>query len=354
MKPSPSADLRRKLAAFAPLPISFLPTPLQPLPRLSSRFPGHELLLKRDDQTGLAFGGNKARKLDFILADARRRGADTVVTWGGLQSNWCRQVAAAAPGLGMRAVLLLLENTHSRGRRDGNAWLDELLAAEVHRVRVGRNQKTFTFADIEPLLSPLIESAVRRGSTPYAVSVGGSQIGGSMQAPLGALAYVQAMAELLDQLGKEGRSVDTIVVPTGSGSTLAGLWVGKKLLCPRVRLIGISVTVDGPEMLRLVRPLAVETLAALGEDTELADAECLILDDYLAGGYGVLDPATAAAIRLLAREEGVLFDPVYTGKAMAGLLDLLGSHRLELGRSILFWHTGGTPALFAYRRLLQP
>jgi D-cysteine desulfhydrase len=287
-------------------------------------------LAKRDDQTGLAMGGNKARKLEFLIADALARGADTVLTVGGPQSNHVRQTAAAANMYGLRSVLILRGT--SPFQWDGNLLLDDLLGAEVR------------WAGDRPLEEAMSDVASEEESTghrPYAIPLGGST-------PVGAAGYVAAMEELMGQLEGLRTPVDAIVLPTGSVGTQAGIVVGAKALGFEGQVVGISVSAEADVVRRLLGELAPATAQSLGLDIQFDDRDFIVYDDYLGGGYGVLGAPEREAIRVVARLEGVLLDPVYTGRAMAGLLDLSSKGVFQSGQTILFWHTGGTAALFAY------
>lgn len=315
---------------LARVPIAFLPTPVVEMRRLSEAVGGLRILAKRDDQTGLAMGGNKARKLEFLIADALARGADTVLTVGGPQSNHVRQTAAAANMYGLRSVLILRGT--SPFQWDGNLLLDDLLGAEVR------------WAGDRPLEEAMSDVASEEESTghrPYAIPLGGST-------PVGAAGYVAAMEELMGQLEGLRTPVDAIVLPTGSVGTQAGIVVGAKALGFEGQVVGISVSAEADVVRRLLGELAPATAQSLGLDIQFDDRDFIVYDDYLGGGYGVLGAPEQEAIRVVARLEGVLLDPVYTGRAMAGLLDLSSKGVFQSGQTILFWHTGGTAALFAY------
>lgn len=316
--------------SLARVPIAFLPTPLVEMKRLSEAVGGPRILAKRDDQTGLAMGGNKARKLEFLVADALARGADTVLTVGGPQSNHVRQTAAAANMYGLRSVLIL------RGTGphlwEGNLLLDDLLGAEV---------RWAGDRPLEEAMKEVADEEERAGHRPYAIPLGGST-------RVGAAGYVAAMEELMGQLEGLGTSVDAIVLPTGSVGTQAGIVVGAKALGFEGQVVGISVSGGAGVVRGLLAELAPTTARFLGLDIEFEDRDFIIYDDYLGGGYGVLGAPEREAIRAVARLEGVLLDPVYTGRAMAGFLDLSSKGVFQSGQTILFWHTGGTSALFAY------
>ncbi|MFZ5767886.1 MAG: D-cysteine desulfhydrase family protein [Bacillota bacterium] len=323
---------------FARLPrlhLAQLPTPLEEAGRLEHLFGGVRLFLKRDDLTGPALGGNKARKLEFLLADARRQGADVVLTVGGAQSNHARITAALAARLGMDCVLVL--DGPAPCENQGNLLLDRLLGAEVR------------FAGARPAEEVMEELAAglrERGRRPYAIPVGGST-------PLGAVGYCLAMQEMLAQASQMGFVVHRVYVATGSGGTQAGLLLGARVLDPSLRVIGVSVSRSREECCRRVADLATGAAALLGLPVEVDPAQVEVLDEYVGPGYGIPTAACLEAVRLTARREGVLLDPVYTGKAMAALLDHLRCGVIKEGENVVFWHTGGSPALFAYTQYLE-
>ncbi|MFC1529194.1 D-cysteine desulfhydrase family protein [Gemmatimonadota bacterium] len=341
--------LKEKIGAFPLVPLAHLPTPLERMERLSAGFDGIDLMIKRDDGTGLAFGGNKARKLEFILADALEKGADTIITWAGVQSNWCRQTAAAAARLGLQSILVLFRKEGVSIEPDGNLLLDSLFNARVEFVDATAETKMMELASVADIIGRLEEEVVESGGTPYIASIGGSMAEGSMTEPLGALGYIEAFMEIFRQTSATGNLPDAIVHATGSGSTQAGLLVGAKLLSPKTRVIGISVSEDEKTMSRYVREIAAATLDLLETGMQVEEGDVIVLPDYLQEGYGVMTREVADAIDLIATTEGILLDPVYTGKAMSGLLDLLGKGIFPEGSSVLFLHSGGTPALFPYR-----
>lgn len=310
--------------------IAHVPTPLQEMKRLSHELGGPRLFIKRDDQTGLATGGNKARKLEYLIAEALDEGADTVITVGAAQSNHARQTAAAAAMYDLRSIVVL------RGYRpdhwNGNLLLDDLLGAHVR------------WAEETPLHEMMIEVAVEEetaGHDPYLIPLGGST-------PVGALGYVAAMEELMGQLEERHLKLKAVVFASSSGGTQAGLMVGAKALGFGGQVTGISVAQTEMNLRATLEELAPQTAELLDLHLSFDEADYVVYDDYLGGGYGVMGDPEREAIRLVARTEGILLDPVYTGRAMAGLLDLIRRGAFGPGETIIFWHTGGTPALFAY------
>jgi D-cysteine desulfhydrase family pyridoxal phosphate-dependent enzyme len=326
-----------------------LPTPLHELQNLSNEFAPFNLFVKRDDQTGLALGGNKARKLDFIMADVLCQKADCIVTWAGVQSNWCRQLAAAATTLGIRTVLILFKGPTSPEGCDGNLLLDRMFDAEIRVVDAGNIENMLELESVRHVVEPVVDELRSKGLTPYLAPIGGSLVEGSMRGPWGALGYVDAFAEIVEQTDQVGVHIDSIVLASGSGGTQAGLLVGAKMLSPDTRIVGITVYASKPKMTEYVRSTAAQTVEQLGDSTRIGDEDIIVFDDYLQEGYGVFNGDVGEAIRLFARSEGLLLDPVYTGKAATGLLDLMQRGYFDDNENILFLHTGGTPALFPYR-----
>ena len=307
----------------APLPLAHGPTPLEPLDRLSDWLGGPRLFVKRDDQTGLALGGNKARKLEYLCAEALAQGCDTLVTGGGPQSNHCRMTAAAANRLGLHCHLALAGPTPDRPT--GNLLLDHLLGAQLHPTAARE------YYEIEASIEVVAEEVRAAGGRPYAIPVGGASV-------TGALGYVDAARELKGQL--EG-PLDWIVVADGSGGTHAGLLAG---LDASTRILGVDVGTR-PDLDQRVPELAAATAAVL--DRPAPEGELHIDHTRFGAGYGKPTPECLEAIRAAARLEGLILDPVYTGKAMAGLIGWAREGRFTEHQSVLFWHTGGAPALFA-------
>ncbi|MGI8745517.1 MAG: D-cysteine desulfhydrase family protein [Bryobacteraceae bacterium] len=344
-------DLDTALARFPRTTLAHLPTPLDKLPRLSRNL-GIDLYCKRDDQTGLAFGGNKTRKLEFIMGDVLAQGADTVITWAGVQSNWCRQTAAAANKLGIKPVLVLFKRSGLPSEMDGNLLLDSLLGADIRMIDLESGRKMMEFESLRDILDGIADEERKAGRKPYIAPIGGSAVEASMTQPLGALGYLQAVSELQKQAAAQGFHMDVIVVATGSGGTHAGLIAGVKLLCPETKLIAISVSDDRATISRCAKRIADQALQALGENVTTTDEDVIVYDEYFGAGYGLLNRETAEVVRRVAATEGVLLDPVYTGKAMVGLLDLVRRGEIPAGSNVVFMHTGGTPALFPYRQEL--
>ncbi|WP_447744338.1 D-cysteine desulfhydrase [Enterobacter asburiae] len=321
----------QNLTRFPRLEFIGAPTPLEYLPRFSD-YLGRDIFIKRDDVTPMAMGGNKLRKLEFLAADALREGADTLITAGAIQSNHVRQTAAVAAKLGLHCVALLENPIGTRAENyltNGNRLLLDLFNVQVEMVEA--------LTDPAAHLDELATRLEAQGFRPYVVPVGGSNA-------LGALGYVESALEIAQQC--EGAvSLSSVVVASGSAGTHAGLAVGLEQLLPDVELIGVTVSRSVAEQ----KPKVVTLQQAVAEQLELkAKADILLWDDYFAPGYGTPNEEGMEAVKLLARLEGILLDPVYTGKAMAGLIDGIAQKRFKDEGPILFVHTGGAPALFAY------
>jgi len=308
------------------LNFAHLPTPIEELPRLTEYLNGPKLLVKRDDQTGLAFGGNKTRKLEFLVAEALEQGARTLISGGALQSNHCRQTAAAAARFGLDCVLVL--NGEMPEQPSANLLLDQLFQAEIITIadRALRDQT----------LQETFNKAVREGRKPYLVTYGGSS-------PTGALGYAFAVKEFREQ----NIQADWIVFGTSSGGTHAGLVLGQRVFGFKGKVLGISIDESEDWLKSRVSTLASDASEKLGERIEFTPSEVFVNADYCEAGYGVLTNAEREAVNLFAKYEGLLLDPVYTGRAAAGMIDLIRKGFFTKDETILFWHTGGQPALFA-------
>jgi len=315
--------------------LAHLPTPLEELPRLTKALGGPCLFIKRDDQTGLAAGGNKTRKLEFLVGEALAQGADCLLTAGAVQSNHCRQSAAAAAKHGLRCVLVL--RGEPPAEVTGNLLLDEILGAEI--VWAGDRPR-------EDVLAEATEAERAAGRKPYAFPIGGST-------PLGATGYAVAMAEVMVQAKALGVSFDQMVFASSSGGTHAGLVAGAALHGFAGQVLGISIDEDASWLRETVARLATGTAELSGQPRRFEPEEIHANANYLGGGYAVLGEPEREAIRLFAETEGILLDPVYTGRAAAGLVDLIRRGIIDRGETVLFWHTGGTPALFAYGEELR-
>jgi D-cysteine desulfhydrase family pyridoxal phosphate-dependent enzyme len=319
--------------------ISFagFPTPLQRMPSLSKVLGGPSLFVKRDDMTDLAFGGNKARKLEFLFADAKNQGADVLIATGAVQSNCACMVASAARRLGMKPVLVLVGKEPDV--YDGNLLLDKLLSAEIRFVEdYGSN--------IQDSVNSLADEFREKGHNPYVIPVGAST-------PLTVPGYALAMEELVNQFNTLGENFDSIVCACGTGGTQAGLIFGAKLLDVTAKILSASVFASKADASRTVAQLVNGSAELLDVDFSMVPEEVTVFDDYIKEGYGVLNKEVTEAIKLVAETEGIFLDPVYTGKAMVMLIDLIKKDYFKKDDNVVFFHTGGLPAIFLYKTELQ-
>lgn len=310
----------------ARLRMAHLPTAIEDLPRLSEHLGGPRILVKRDDQTGLAFGGNKTRKLEFLAAEARDQGCRTLISAGAIQSNHCRQTAAAAARLGFDCILVL--TGEAAAHPSANLLLDHLFGAQIITVADRK--------DRDRVLQETFDRAASSGRKPYLVPYGGSS-------PTGALGYAYAMQEFMEQ----NIPADAIIFGTSSGGTHAGLVLGQRLFHYPGRVLGISIDESEDWLKAHVSELASQASEKLGPRIEFAAEDVLADDSYCRAGYGVLTGAEREAVDLFAKLEGLLLDPVYTGRAAAGMIGLIRKGFFKEDETVLFWHTGGQPALFA-------
>ncbi len=328
------------LARFPRVRLAHLPTPLEPAPGLSQAL-GIDLWIKRDDCTGLAGGGNKTRKLEFLLGDAFEKDADTLVTQGAVQSNHVRQTAAAAATMGLKCEVILEERTGSKAidyTRNGNVLMDRLFGATIRSVPGG--------SDMPAELEKTATEIRARGGKPYVIPGGGSNA-------IGALGYVDCAREIVIQADELDLAVDRIVTATGSAGTHAGLVAGLAVLGADIPVLGIGVRAPKEKQEANVLKLAKETAALLGHPDRVKD-EMVVADcDYVGEGYGLIDQGVADALMLAARTDGIVLDPVYSAKAMKGLIALSKAGRFE-GERVVFLHTGGAQGLFGYQGELEP
>lgn len=324
-------------------PLAALPTPLQEAKRLREALGGADrcprILIKRDDLTGLAFGGNKARKLEFLVGDALRQGATVLVTSGAAQSNHARMTAAAARAAGLRASLVLTSSVE-RPAAQGNLLIDYLFDAEVHFIPPSADKAIAIGGNEEAKIAEVMADLRARGEQPYLIPVGGSS-------SIGTLGYVTGTLELVGQLFAMGEAPSRLYYASGSRSTQAGLELGARMYSAPYRLYGVAVSGGDPEKTQRAVRIANEAATLLGVPIRLTAAELLTDQGYIGEGYGIATPACLEALRLLAHHEGILVDPVYTAKALAGLIDHIRRGEIDPAETVIFLHTGGTPALFA-------
>lgn len=321
-----------RLKELPRFPIAILPTTITEMRRLGAHSGGPKLLIKRDDLNGLAFGGNKTRKLEYLVGEALAQGSDCVITGGAAQSNHCRQTAAAATAAGLECHLVL--GGEEPDAVTGNLLLDRLLGAVIHWS--GQYRKGEQIPEIAQRLKA-------KGMRPYVIPYGGSNA-------VGATGFVEAMHELATQLESTKQEVTHVVFASSSCGTQAGMAVGARLFLPKVRVVGIRIDKDETELPfedQMV-VLANDTAKHVGTEMSFSKGDFEVKDDYLGGGYGVMGDLERNAINLLARTEGILLDPVYTGRAFGAMVDLIKKGEFSKDDRVLFWHTGGTPALFSY------
>jgi 1-aminocyclopropane-1-carboxylate deaminase len=334
-----------KLDSFARYPLLFGPSPVHPLERLSGHLGGARIWAKRDDcNSGLAFGGNKVRKLEYLLADALAQGCDTLVSIGGVQSNHTRQVAATAARVGMKCVLIQeswVDWPDAVYDRVGNILLSRILGADVRLV-----QAEFGIGFKESWERAIAEIEAS-GGKPYAIPAGASDH------RLGGLGFARWAQEVEQQEQELGVFFDTVIVCSVTGSTQAGMIAGFSARGRPRRVVGIDASAKVKETLEQVSRIARRTADLIDVGRELRDDEIILDDRYHAGTYGIPDHRTLEAIRLAARLEGMLTDPVYEGKSMAGLIDLVVSGEIEKSSTVLYAHLGGQPALNAYSALFR-
>ena len=339
MNMSTATQRRAGLDGIPHVPLSHQPTPLERLDRLTAELNGPEIWIKRDDCTGLATGGNKTRKLEYLLADAQAQGSDTLVTVGKLQSNHARQTAAAAAKIGMSCVLLLEELAANSGEgyaSNGNALLNRLLGATT---------ETFAPAELTPdTLEKRLDVLRNDGHNPYFIPVGGSNA-------IGSLGYVACAAEISDQADQLSTEFQRVILATGSGGTQAGMLVGLQAIGLELSVRGFSVSSDAQTQTSKVAEISRLCSEHLGH-VVIAETSIDVDDGYVGPGYGQPDERTREAIRLFARTEAIILDPVYTGKAAAGLIDHCRNGRIGNDERVVFLHTGGQSGAFAYQDLI--
>jgi D-cysteine desulfhydrase family pyridoxal phosphate-dependent enzyme len=327
-----------KLDDIARVALGFLPTPIEKMERLSAEL-GIDLSVKRDDFTGFGGGGNKVRKLEYLMADAVAQGVKVLITTGGHQSNHARMTAAAARKYGMKPVLVLRGNRPDNYQ--GNLLLDHLFGAEIDFL-----DPDAYFAEINPRMQHHADQAEARGEKAYIIPLGGASA-------LGAMGYVNAIKELAQQYAENGTPVpDYIVAPVGSGGTLAGIHIGCAMYWPNTRVVGIAVTGSAVPFSERIAVMANAGAELLGFEHTWTGDDIRIENDYIGPGYSIPSDAGNKAIKVAASKEGMLLDPVYTGKAFAGIMGCVNDGKIEKGSSVLFVHCGGSPALYPFAKML--
>ncbi|MHA1585778.1 MAG: D-cysteine desulfhydrase family protein [Candidatus Heimdallarchaeota archaeon] len=309
-----------------------LPTPLIPMERLTEHLGKANVFVKRDDLTGMAFGGNKNRKLEFLLADALLKGSHVVLTEGALTSNHCLQTAACCARLGLDCELVLSDSVIGE-QITGNILLDQILDVKIHRVKSSSDRKQ--------RMEEIAEVLQDEGKVPYIIPTGGST-------KLGALGYVLFMKEIAEQSEEMDLAFDYLVFPTGSAGTQAGIILGKKLYYPEIEVMGIGVGDGKEEIIKEVQKIASEFQEEWSLDLAISDTDIVVLEGYYGQGYGDPSKDMIDVVKLIAQLEGIFLDPVYNGKAMVGLIDLISREEIPVDSNVLFLHSGGGPAIFSY------
>lgn len=340
--PLSSAELQARIDRLPRVKLAFRPTPLEFLPRLSAALGGPRIFIKRDDQTGLAFGGNKTRQLEFVFAEIERLGCDSVVAGAYTQSNWCRQISAACARRGLIASLVLVHGVKGPYAQ-GNLLLDRLLGAQVRIV-----SEIDHMQHIAPYLREAVEALKAAGRKPYLIDPFDLDV-----LSLSAVAYVEAFLELDAQLAEMGERADAIYL-AATLMTAAGLHVGSAALGRKTRVVAVNPSRWDEPREAVIARIATATAARLGIDLAVAPEQVHNEPNYVGEKYGIVTDAAREAFRLVARSEGIILDPVYTAKAMSGLIGHIRAGRLGRDDTVVFLHSGGTPAVFAYaEELLQ-
>ena len=323
--------------------IGLYPTPFEGMPRLEAELDGPRLFVKREDLTGVALGGNKVRQLDYLLVEAQRRHCDYVITTCGIQSNWSRQTVALANRMGMRTLLVLRTAQFGRTPRvfEGNLLLDQIMGAKVKIIKMRINE------DPQDILESEADRLRKKGHNPLILGLAEGV------SPLATVAYVDAAIEIVKQAGDV--NLDAIIVATSAGATQAGLTLGVKMLGLGTRVIGVNVGAFKKKvMVENILNSSNEAAKILGSSIRLNPEDVVITDKYAGTDYGIPTRQSIRAIETLARTEALILDPVYTSKAMAGLIDMVRSKEFRKDQNVCFVHTGGVPALFAYGKHFQP
>ncbi len=339
-------EARTLLETMPKVKLGFFPTPLHRLDRLSEKL-GVEIYLKRDDLTGISqFGGNKMRKLEYLMADALKENADTVYTYGAGQSNHAMQTATACNRMGLHPLLFLTDIIGSDlSHPEGNILLDRILGAEIHLEPLQGENIEETSRRAQQKAKDRISFLEKEGRKCYEIPMGGANA-------IGSLGFAEAFVEVAEELQLRGMEADYLYHATGTGGTLAGLLAGKKLLDSKMRIMSIGVGIGGDGYKEKVMEMANGALELLKREERVCDEDIEIFKEFYGEGYEVPSARGSSAIRLLARTEGVFLDPVYTAKAFSGMLDHIENGIIEKGTKVVFWHTGGATALFAERKIL--
>ncbi len=322
------------------------PTPLEKMKNLSL-LTGVEIFIKREDLIGSGFGGNKIRKMEYLIVDIMHKRADSALTWGGVQSNWCRAMSSVCRVFGVEPYLILFKRKNLPEDFGGNILLENLSGAKI-KIFDGEGKKLIKLDNIGEIVSQTLESLESMGKKTYLAPIGASIPEGSMEVSWGGIAYLDCFYELMVQCFDLGIEPDWIVHATGSGGTQAGLVAGSKLMGAKNRILGISVSEKKKDFEKIIEGIIQNIENYIQIDLDLKDEDIKVIDDYIGEGYGIVEKEIVKNIKIVAEQEGTFLDPVYTGKAMGGLLDLIAKGFIRKGEKVIFIHTGGLPALFSY------
>ncbi|MBG73826.1 MAG: D-cysteine desulfhydrase [Chloroflexi bacterium] len=329
-----------QLSKYPRVKLIHSPTPLEYLENLTKHLGGPDIYIKRDDCTGLAFGGNKSRKLEFLIGDALKNKADVVITAGAVQSNHCRQTAAAATKFGMECIIVAKPSWSKE--YNGNLFLDELLGAKL--VLLEEDNEALDQGgklSMEETIENLMADLKTKGKNPYYIPVGGSN-------SIGSLGYISMTMELIAQANEMGIEIGSMVAASGSGGTQTGMILGADVEKSGIQTVGMAISSDATVVIPKLKDLCNQTSEYYELGLSYEEKDIIFNDNYIGEGYGIPSEEMIEAVKLLARKEGIILDPVYSGKAFAGMVDLIKKGYFDKSKAVVFIHTGGTPALFVY------
>ena len=329
-----------QLSKYPRVKLIHSPTPLEYLENLTQHLNGPDIYIKRDDCTGLAFGGNKSRKLEFLIGDALKNKADVIITAGAVQSNHCRQTAAAATKFGMECIIVAKPSWSKE--YNGNLFLDELLGAKL--VLLEEDNEALDQGgklSMEKTIENLMADLKTKGKNPYYIPVGGSN-------SIGSLGYISMTMELIAQANEMGIEIGSMVAASGSGGTQTGMILGADVEKSGIQTVGMAISSDATIVIPKLKDLCNQTSDYYELGLSYEEKDIIFNDNYIGEGYGIPSEEMIEAVKLLARKEGIILDPVYSGKAFAGMVDLIKKGYFDKSKAVVFIHTGGTPALFVY------
>ena len=329
-----------QLSKYPRVKLIHSPTPLEYLENLTQHLNGPDIYIKRDDCTGLAFGGNKSRKLEFLIGDALKNKADVIITAGAVQSNHCRQTAAAATKFGMECIIVAKPSWSKE--YNGNLFLDELLGAKL--VLLEEDNEALDQGgklSMEETIENLMADLKTKGKNPYYIPVGGSN-------SIGSLGYISMTMELIAQANEMGIEIGSMVAASGSGGTQTGMILGADVEKSGIQTVGMAISSDATIVIPKLKDLCNQTSDYYELGLSYEEKDIIFNDNYIGEGYGIPSEEMIKAVKLLARKEGIILDPVYSGKAFAGMVDLIKKGYFDKSKAVVFIHTGGTPALFVY------